>query len=152
VKREESVGVILDGVAGMFYPGDARTENVFVLQRKGIIKIALRAGACIVPVYGFGHTKLWTIVTDPFGFLRSLSIKLDTSIVLCLGRWGWPLGAAKRSPVTIALGEPIDCPKLDAPTNQQVEEYHARLLDGYRALFKAHKAACGEAEKELKFV
>ena len=43
----------------------------------------------LVPVYSFGHSELWTILTDPFGILERLSIKLDLSIVPCkplLGR------------------------------------------------------------------
>jgi hypothetical protein len=54
-KKEENVGIILDGVAGMFQSHD---EIAHVKKRKGIIKIALRCGAPIVPVYGFGHTSL----------------------------------------------------------------------------------------------
>lgn len=30
------------------------------LQRLGIVKIALESGASLVPVYGFGHSELWT--------------------------------------------------------------------------------------------
>lgn len=30
----------------------------------GIVKIALEAGASLVPVYGFGHSELWTTVID----------------------------------------------------------------------------------------
>ena len=152
VKREESVGVVLDGVAGMFYPGGSKEETAFVKQRKGIIKIALRAGATVVPVYGFGHTDLWTILADPFGWMRAISVRLDTSVVLGLGRWGWPLGPPKRAPVTVALGEPISCPHCADPTKELVTEYHDKLLDGYKKLFDTHKAAAGIPQKELRFV
>jgi len=152
VKKGESVGVVLDGIAGMFCPGTASEEVAFVRSRKGIIKIALRAGATIVPVYGFGHTSLYRIVADPFGLLRALSCKLDTSVVLGIGRWCWPLGPPHRIAVTIALGEPIDCPHIDAPAVSDVDEWHARLLAGFKAVFDTHKAACGAAHKQLRFV
>ena len=41
------------------------------MRRKGIVKIALRKGAPLVPAYCFGHTELWTIVTDPLGILQA---------------------------------------------------------------------------------
>jgi hypothetical protein len=45
-------------------------ERAYLKKRKGIVKIALRAGAPIVPVYGFfGHTSLYTVIVDPFGVL-----------------------------------------------------------------------------------
>lgn len=60
IKKEENVGIILDGIAGMF---QAHDEVAHVKTRKGIIKIALRAGAAVVPVYGFGHTSLVSCVS-----------------------------------------------------------------------------------------
>ena len=152
VHRRESVGVILDGIAGMFHPGSSSEEVAFLRERKGIIKIALRAGATVVPAYGFGHTSLWTILADPFGGLRALSMKLDTSLVLGLGRFCWPLGPPSRVPVTVALGEPIECPTIPNPTMEQVDEWHARMLQGYTDVFETHKAACGAAHKTLRFV
>ena len=44
------------------------------MRRKGIVKIALRKGAPLVPAYCFGHTELWTIVTDPLGILQATSL------------------------------------------------------------------------------
>lgn len=57
-KKEENVGIILDGIAGMFQSHD---EMAYVKKRKGIVKIALRCGVPLVPVYGFGHTSLVSI-------------------------------------------------------------------------------------------
>lgn len=60
-KKEENVGIILDGIAGMFQSHD---EIGHVKNRKGIIKIALRSGVPIVPVYCFGHTALVSTVNE----------------------------------------------------------------------------------------
>lgn len=76
-KKEDNIGIILDGIAGMF---QSHNEIAHIKARKGIVKIALRAGAPIVPVYGFGHTSLWKVVVDPFGILENLSVKLDISL------------------------------------------------------------------------
>ena len=150
-KKEQSVGVVLDGIAGMFQVDDS-VEKAYVNSRKGIVKIALRSGAPLVPVYAFGHTSLWRVVTDPFGLLQKLSIKLDVSLVLCLGRWFWPLGPPLRTPVLVALGDPIVCPKTAEPSKEMVEEYHAKLCAGYQKVFDTHKAAYGWEKKSLQLV
>ena len=150
-KKEENVGVVLDGIAGMFKT-DKNTEIASIMQRKGIVKIALRAGVPIVPTYGFGHTLLWTIVVDPCRILETLSLKLDISLTPFFGRWGWFLGPPKRIPLCVCVGEPIICPKIDKPTLEDIEKYHSMLLKSYEDLFEKHKASYGWANKKLVFV
>ena len=148
-KKEENVGIILDGVAGMFQSHD---EIAHVKQRKGIVKIALRAGVPIIPVYGFGHTSLWTMVVDPFGVLERLSVKLDISLTPFFGRFGWFLGPPRRVAVCVCMGEPVRCPKMDEPTQQDIDKYHGLLVKGYEQLFEQHKEAYGWGDKKLQFV
>lgn len=150
-KREENVGIILDGIAGMFHQ-DAKTERACLKNRKGIVKIALKAGAPLVPVYGFGHTALYTVVVDPFGVLEKLSIALQTALTPFFGRFGWFLGPPKRVPVAVVLGEPVTCPQMDAPTQADIDLYHAKLLQAYTTLFEQHKHAYGWGHKTLSFV
>jgi 1-acyl-sn-glycerol-3-phosphate acyltransferase len=150
-KREENVGIILDGIAGMFHQS-AKEERAYLKKRKGIVKIALKAGAPIVPVYGFGHTSMWTVVVDPFGICEAISNVTGAAVTPFFGRFGWFLGPPVRASVTVCLGEPVHCPKIDDPTQQQIDEYHAKLLAAYRDLFETHKEAYGWGNKTLKFV
>mmetsp|Transcript_18548 Transcript_18548/g.29115 ORF Transcript_18548/g.29115 Transcript_18548/m.29115 type:complete len:136 (+) Transcript_18548:971-1378(+) len=134
------------------FKSDKDTEIASIKQRKGIIKIALRAGVPIVPTYGFGHTSLWKIVADPFGILESLSVKLDISLTPFFGRWGWFLGPPQRVPLCVVLGEPIRCPQIEEPTQDDIDKYHSQLLKSYADLFENHKASYGWANKKLVFV
>jgi 1-acyl-sn-glycerol-3-phosphate acyltransferase len=149
-KKEENVGVVLDGIAGMFQ--GSKEETAHILARKGIVKIALRAGTPIVPVYGFGHTSLYNVVVDPFGLLEMLSNKLDTALTPFFGRYGWFLGPPKRHPVTVCLGEPILCPQMAEPTQADIDLYHKKMLASFQQVFEQHKTAYGWADKKLKFV
>lgn len=151
IKKEENVGIILDGIDGMFSCCPEQ-EIAAILQRKGIVKIALKAGVPLVPVYGFGHTSLWTIVVDPFGLLQYMSKLLGISLVPFFGRFGWFLGPPRRLPVAVCLGEPVKCPRIDNPTQDQIDKYHQELLDSYHELFEKHKVAYGWKHKTLKFV
>ncbi len=148
-KKEESVGVFLDGIAGMF---QGSQERAYLKQRKGIVKIALRAGVPIIPVYGFGHTILYTVLVDPFGILEYLSNHLQASLTPFFGRWGWFLGPPRRFPVTLCLGEPIECPTIAEPTVDDVNKYHAQMVAGFQQVFDQHKEAYGWGNKTLTIV
>lgn len=148
-KKEESVGVFLDGIAGMF---QGSKERAYLKQRKGIVKIALRAGAPIIPVYGFGHTSAYTVLVDPFGIMEFLSNQLQASLTPFFGRWGWFLGPPRRVPITLCLGEPIDCPQKDEPTKEDINQYHAQMVAGFQQVFEQHKEAYGWKDKELTVV
>jgi len=150
-KKEESVGVFLDGIAGMFQAG-THQERAYLKERKGIVKIALRAGVPIVPVYGFGHTAAYSVVVDPFGILEFLSNQLQASLTPFFGRWGWFLGPPRRVPVTLCLGEPIECPAIAEPTKDDVNKYHAQMVAGFQQVFDQHKEAYGWGNKTLKIV
>jgi len=153
VSRGENVGVVLDGIAGMFQK-DSKVEVGYVRERKGIVKIALTTGAPLVPCYGFGHSDMWRILLDPFGILEKISLALNVSVTPFCGRpFGLlPFGPPKRTPVLLAFGEPIIVPKVENPTNEQIEEYHSKLMDGYLEVFNKHKASYGWADKKLKLV
>ena len=148
-KKEENVGIILDGIAGMFQSHD---EIAHIRSRKGIVKIALRAGIPIVPVYGFGHTAMWKVIVDPFGLLEYLSVKLEVSLTPFFGRFFWFIGPPKRVAICMCMGEPVMCPKIEQPTQEDIDKYHKQLLDNYEELFEQHKDAYGWGHKKLKFV
>ena len=48
--------------------------------------------------------------------------------------------------------DPIECALTPEPTKEQVNEVHARLVDGFVSTFAAHKAEYGWADRELKLV
>lgn len=150
-KKEENVGIILDGIAGMFQTHH-NEETAYLKSRKGVIKIALRAGATIVPVYGFGHTSLYTVMVDPFGILEKLSNWSGVSLTPFFGRFSWFLGPPRKIPVTVCLGEPVRCPLMEDPAQDQVDAYHTKMLDSFQELFDKHKHAYGWPDRQLKFV
>eukprot|EP00434_Breviolum_minutum_P019144 symbB.v1.2.016873.t3/scaffold1300.1/size126151/10 len=150
--RNENVALVLDGVAGMFQATTHRQEVAYLLKRKGIVKIALQSGASLVPVYGFGHSELWTKLLDPFGFLERISIALDISLVPFFGLGGWPLGPTNRVPLAMVFGQPLECPQKADPTQCEIDCYHTLLLDAFKETFDKHKAAYGWSQKTLMIV
>ncbi|KAG7351637.1 diacylglycerol acyltransferase [Nitzschia inconspicua] len=141
-QQRRNVGIILDGIEGMFATHSHTEEVACILKRKGIVKIALKAGVSIVPVYGFGHSDMYTVWVDPFGILKFLSSTLGVSLTPFFGRWGWFLGPPKRNvAVTVCLGKPIPMPQIDDPNQADIDKYHEQLLQGFTNVFDSHKVA-----------
>lgn len=151
--KEENVSLILDGIAGMFQQ-DSTVELGWVKKRKGIVKIALTTGTPLVPVFGFGHSQCWRILVDPFGVLERISLALNVSVTPFFGRpFGLlPFGPPFRVPILMAFGEPVAVPKIEEPTQEQIDEYHAKMMESFSEAFDKHKAAYGCPEKKLKLV
>lgn len=141
-KKDRNVGIVLDGIDGMFH-SNGQDETGAILNRKGICKIALKAGVAIVPIYGFGHTGLYDVYVDPLGILKFLSGKLHVSLTPFFGRWGWFMGPPKRHvPIVMCLGDPIFPTKIanGEITQQHIDEHHQKLLDGFTKVFETHKS------------
>jgi hypothetical protein len=168
-KKDRNIGIILDGIDGMFHSRSSgrETEVGVILDRKGICKIALKANVAIVPIYGFGHTGVYDVVVDPFGILQFLSSRLHLSLTPFFGRWKWFMGPPKRDvPITMCMGDPIYPPPQkqqqqsdgtkNEVTQEQIDEHHKKLLDGFAKVFETHKKGYyGEtkgAKKKLIFV
>lgn len=152
-----NVGLVLDGIAGMFCRARGHgDEQLYLRKRKAVCAIALQSGAPIVPAYCFGSNEVATVLADPLGLLRWLSIRFDVSLTPFVGRWGVPMGAPRRKPLLLAFGPAIECTQLPldcdaAAVSAAVDAKHAELLEGYRTIFETHKEAYGYTG-ELTFV
>jgi len=137
INNQENVHLVLDGIAGMFQKGD-KEELGFVKERKGIVKIALTTGAPLVPVYGFGHSALWRIIVDPLRILERISVSLGVSVTPFCGRplGLLPFGPPSRTPVLMAFGEPVIVPKVESPSQEQIDEYHSKMMDSFTRAFE----------------
>eukprot|EP00298_Acanthocystis_sp_HF-20_P000650 c10915_g1_i1.p1 GENE.c10915_g1_i1~~c10915_g1_i1.p1 ORF type:complete len:351 (+),score=123.95 c10915_g1_i1:219-1271(+) len=147
--------VILPGGIAEMFLCRSDVEQIIIESRKGFIKVALKAGADIVPMYMFGNTQLYRVAGGKFGeFLQFLSRKLRMSIIGFHGRMGSLLPFPV--PLTAVTGKPIVVPApIPNPTEEQIEEYHQlfkielrRIYDKYAPLLKdyAHKRLYFENE------
>lgn len=46
----------------------------------------------------------------------------------------------RRHPITLVIGEPIDCTKNESPTNEEIDNVHALFRDRLVDLFETHKS------------
>ena len=85
-----TVGISTGGVAEVFET-DNDDEVIILRERTGLIKLAIRTGAALVPCYLFGNTKLlslWAGGSVGFELLRTISRKIGFALIFFFGRFG----------------------------------------------------------------
>ena len=131
-----SVGVIVEGVAGIFHGATPSAERVYLSNRKGFVKAALQAGAPLVPVYHLGASQLLS-----FSGVADASRAVRASLGVYWGARGVPL--PRRHDIISLVGRPIVVPRVDAPTQEEVDSLPARFCAELVALFDLHKHLLG---------
>lgn len=105
-------------------------EAIYCQGRLGFVRLAMAAGAPIVPLYAFGENQLF--VTSSFGLAarRWLARKLRVGVPLMAGRFGVPFGLPLPTHVTVVVGRPIDTGAPNAnPTAAEVDVVFGRYVD-----------------------
>lgn len=120
LSRGTSVLIMVGGAEEAFYARPGSVDLV-LKKRKGFVRLALRAGAAIVPVYSFGENDLYDQVELPEGsWGRRLqeAFKRHTGVAMPLFRgrgilqYSWGL-LPRRVPLITVMGDPIDLPKIE---------------------------------------
>ncbi|XP_010282659.1 PREDICTED: 2-acylglycerol O-acyltransferase 1 [Phaethon lepturus] len=131
-----------------------------ILKRKGFIKMALKHGAHLVPVFSFGENELFKQVANPRGsWLRNVQEKLQKIMGFALplfharGVFQYSFGLIPyRQPIHTVVGSPIPVKRNLNPTTEEIEQLHALYLQKLRKLFEEHKGNYGIPEhKSLVF-
>lgn len=138
----------LDAVAG--------SATLTLARRKGFVKMALRTGASLVPVFAYGENAIFEQriypedsrrrrfqlyckqligITPPAFYGRSLS----------KGLWRRLFGEAgvlpKREPIEVVVGQPIAVPRMSSPSSEIIDEYHKKYCDALKDLYETHRRA-----------
>jgi len=86
--QKSSVVLYIGGIAELFLSSSSE-EVLFVKKRKGFIKLALKTGAEIMPVYFFGNTSVMEVAR--YDFLRRFGRLTGMSLTWFWGRWYTPI-------------------------------------------------------------
>ena len=78
----------IGGIAELF-KSSRKEERLYLKKRKGFIKVAMREGADIIPIYLFGNTSVLTVMKS--GPLAKLSRKLQVSLTYFWGKFYLPI-------------------------------------------------------------
>eukprot|EP00568_Trieres_chinensis_P010216 CAMPEP_0183294330 /NCGR_PEP_ID=MMETSP0160_2-20130417/2719_1 /TAXON_ID=2839 ORGANISM="Odontella Sinensis, Strain Grunow 1884" /NCGR_SAMPLE_ID=MMETSP0160_2 /ASSEMBLY_ACC=CAM_ASM_000250 /LENGTH=362 /DNA_ID=CAMNT_0025455643 /DNA_START=43 /DNA_END=1131 /DNA_ORIENTATION=+ len=132
----------------------SRDIVLYLMRRKGFIKIALVEGSPIVPVFCFGiegsyehwfpRSKIASDIGRRIGFLP----------MMYFGRWGVPYGIPNPQRLQVVVGSPIILPKLGETgvTEEAVNKYHTLFLTEMEALYERHKIDAGYGDRKLRII
>jgi hypothetical protein len=156
------IGLAPGGIAEMFEgypkPGTHPDEEYAIARHKGFLKLAVKHGLPVIPVYCFGASKMLKRLQLP-DFFERISKILRISVVVLFGRGGLPIPFRQRLLYTV--GEPIypryiqeggQLPTDSLEIQQQVNEMHTKFCDSLTNLFERHKESYGWGHKTLKLV
>jgi len=154
------IGVSPGGIAEMFVPlNHPNDEYALLSNRKGIIRMSIKHGVPIVPIFVFGGSKTFHRLGLP-SFFEYLSNMLRISLCFFYGKWGLPIPF--RTKLLYVIGAPLfpatsltedgqDTTKRIASTNQ-VDALHRMFCDRILDLFDRHKFAYGWENKHLNII
>ncbi|KAI6236594.1 Acyltransferase [Aphelenchoides besseyi] len=128
---------------------DAHRDNytLCLKNRKGFIKLALRQGASLVPVYSFGETELFTQFENPKGsrlreFQSIFKKRVGVAPVLFYGSslFGNQIGfLPHRNRLITVVGSPIHLTKTLEPSQEEIDATHAKYVAALVQLFEENK-------------
>ncbi|XP_054721576.1 2-acylglycerol O-acyltransferase 1-like [Uloborus diversus] len=157
--REGKGNALVLVVGGAAEALDAHPGSVTLVlkRRKGFVKLALKHGASLVPVFAFGENDIFEQVKNPHGsFLRNIQEKLkvflgfSTPLIRGRGIFQYSFGVLPyRKPIHVIIGQPIDVEKISEPTQEDVDKLHQLYVDKLTDLFNEHKVKYGP---DLNFI
>lgn len=128
------------------HPG---TLRLILKSRKGFVKMALRAGADLVPVIGFGENDLYdqlTAKTHPgvhkFQMFVLKVFKFTLPALHGRGLLNYDVGLMPyRRPVNVVVGKPIriDTEPGHEPTAEEIDRFHEQYVNELEKLWEAYK-------------
>ncbi|MFH4977415.1 hypothetical protein AB6A40_004124 [Gnathostoma spinigerum] len=145
-----AVGIVLGGAEEAL---DAHhgCYDLLLKKRKGFVKLALKTGAYLVPMYNFGENDLFVQLENQRGSsLRAIQVFLrpylgfSTPLFHGRGIFNYTIGLLPfRRPIHTVVGAPIPVQKMENPTREQIEELHSRYCTALEELFDSHKTKYG---------
>lgn len=117
-------------------------------KRKGFIRLAMRTGADLVPVIGFGENELYDQLraeTHPLLHKLQLVVKrlmgFTVPLFFARGVFNYDVGLMPfRRPLNVVVGRPIRVEQMDEPDPLYVDELHKSYLAELRKIWDDWRA------------
>ncbi|XP_044288896.1 2-acylglycerol O-acyltransferase 1 isoform X2 [Varanus komodoensis] len=150
-----NISVIVIGGAEESLDARPGSLTLNILKRKGFIKVALKHGAQLVPVFSFGENELFKQISNPKGsWLRTWQEKLQKIMGFALplfhgrGIFQYSFGLMPyRKPIHTVVGDPIVVKQNLNPTIEEIDQLHQKYLQELQKLFDKNKEKYGIPEQ-----
>jgi hypothetical protein len=128
-------------------------QRIVLRKRKGFLRMALRFGAHIVPIFAFGENELYGTCPRLAQRIRlALARRTHIPLLLFWGRW-WTPWPDTRVPIQVVIGTPIPVSASDGdPADAQILELQRKVIDAFYSLFERNKDRFGYGKQELVII
>jgi len=126
-------------------------EEVYLKNRKGFIKLAMRHGVAVVPVYVFGVSDYYKTSSFFLPFRVWLVKTLGIGISFNFGLFG-SMGCPFPVNTTAVFGKPIRFARDNDPSLDALNAAHQRFCASLVELFDRHKKELGYGDRTLEIL
>ena len=127
-------------------------EDLFLLRRKGFVRLAIKHSFKIVPIYCFGESRTYFTFSLFLSFRKWMVDTLRVGVPLVWGQWGLLPHKVK---LTFVVGQPVD-PREERFEGMEGEELvdavHAEYVRELEGVFERNKERCGMKESKLNIM
>ncbi|KAF1326643.1 Diacylglycerol o, partial [Globisporangium splendens] len=126
-------------------------NKIMLKSRLGFVKLAIRHGAELVPVFIFGEKwfyNVWTPSPKVVSFFRKV---LKFPLIVFWGRFLWmPKRLPEGKTFGIVYGKPIPTTLNPEPSDEEVQALHAQYVGEVQRIFEQYKVKFGyDADETL---
>ena len=111
-------------------------EEIIINRRRTWLKLCMRSGFQIIPVYALGNNQTYTRCVGQNSCLARISKKYKMSLLPFYGRFGimpW------RNKKVVALGNIIEVEQKENPTEEDVDVLHEKFKNEiFRIYYKGN--------------
>lgn len=146
-----SVCIVPGGQSESIESSSSSRDITLVARHKGFIKVAVRKGVPLLPIFCFGETKLLDNVNMKSLQRRSKKILGFPFPFVPYGLWNF-LPIPRSEPVYVVVGTPIVVKQCSDPTDDMIDAVHAQYFGEIRRLFLRHRKAAGYHDSKLVLI
>lgn len=121
-------------------------DRVFIKKRYGFVRLCLKYGVAIRPVYVFGEGQLFSNIQGQWLTRLALN-RFGIPTILVWGRWFLPWLPKKGVKLHIVVGRPLVLPKIESPTKEEVALWHNKYIVELKRIYEEHKEEAYGPEK-----
>eukprot|EP00850_Spirogloea_muscicola_P000686 SM000002S05766 [mRNA] locus=s2:2062972:2065236:- [translate_table: standard] len=139
----DHVAIMVGGVKEVCLGTSEDTDSLYLLRRKGFIKIAMQENAGVIPIYHFNENELFK--HEPLWLLRfweRVNKYINVGAPFMRGIWNLPMPFRRH--LLVAIGEPVF-----HQTGESVDEFHARYVAALSDLYHWHVGSSPRPQQKL---
>ncbi|XKL69077.1 hypothetical protein PGB90_006846 [Kerria lacca] len=155
-KPSTAVVLVAGGASEAKLASPGSQYKIIASRRKGFVRIALKNGVSLVPVFSFGENNTYDqynlkwlpFISDIISRYTGIQVILMHGRGLLQNYYGL---LPRRTHINTVVGKPIALPKVENPSEELINKYHKQFFQELMELFEEykHEYDCAGNEAQL---